>query len=373
MKNSLVYTTIATFLVVIALLLMPSQYKELKFPQTEHMPVLILSVNNDAVQSFGLMLQGEQYAQVQLLKGKYKGQEVAATNLMMGSLESDKVYKVGDKALATVTYSDAGVMDVTLVDHYRLDMTLWLAIAFGILLVSFAGWIGVRSILSFILTVLAIWKILIPAYLNGISPLGITLLMTIVLTISIIVLVFGWDRRALSASLGSVSGTLLTVVLSYFLVEGFKIHGAVMPYSESLLYSGYAHINLTQIFMSGIFLACSGAMMDVAVDITSAMSEIMESAPDISRRALLKSGINVGRAVMGTMTTTLLLAYTGGFTGLLMVFMAKGTPIVNILSLKFVSSEILHTLIGSIGLVTVAPFTALIAAYALKDSPKSMV
>ena len=71
------------------------------------------------------------------------------------------------------------------------------------------------------------------------------------------------------------------------------------------------------------------------------------------------SGLNVGRAAMGTMTTTLLLAYSGGFVALLMVFMAQGTPIWNILNYKYVASEIIHTVVGSFGLVTVAPFTAL--------------
>lgn len=71
------------------------------------------------------------------------------------------------------------------------------------------------------------------------------------------------------------------------------------------------------------------------------------------------SGMNVGRAAMGTMTTTLLLAYSGGYIALLMTFMAQGTPIENILNYKYVSAEILQTIVGSLGLVTVAPLTAL--------------
>ena len=132
-----------------------------------------------------------------------------------------------------------------------------------------------------------------------------------------------------------------------------------MSYSETLLYSGYENLNLTEIFIASIFIASSGAVMDVAVDITSAVAEVIEKKPDITKLEAVKSGINVGRSIMGTMMTTLLLAYSGGYIGLLMVFMAQGTPIINILNLKYVSSEILHTLIGSFGLVTVAPFTAI--------------
>lgn len=75
--------------------------------------------------------------------------------------------------------------------------------------------------------------------------------------------------------------------------------------------------------------------------------------------------MNVGRAAMGTMTTTLLLAYSGGYVALLMVFMAQGTPVSHIRNYKYVSAEILDTIVGSLGLVTAAPFTALIGGILL--------
>ena len=101
--------------------------------------------------------------------------------------------------------------------------------------------------------------------------------------------------------------------------------------------------------------------MDLSVDITSAVHEVVEKRPDLSWQEAARSGLNVGRAAMGTMTTTLLFAYSGGYIALLMVFMAQGTPVDHILNYKYVAAEIIHTVIGSFGLVTVAPFTALCA------------
>mgnify|MGYP000764734135 CR=1 FL=1 len=141
----------------------------------------------------------------------------------------------------------------------------------------------------------------------------------------------------------------------------FQIHGAVMAYSESLLYAGYQDLNLTRIFMASIFIGASGAIMDLSVDITSAVYEVVEKRPDLSWWEAARSGMNVGRAAMGTMTTTLLFAYSGGYVALLMVFMAQGTPLSNIFNYKYVAAELIHTVIGSFGLVTVAPFTALCA------------
>lgn len=101
-------------------------------------------------------------------------------------------------------------------------------------------------------------------------------------------------------------------------------------------------------------------MMDLSVDITSAIQEVVEKKPDISWKEAAKSGMNVGRAAMGTMTTTLLLAYSRGYITLMMVFMAQGTPVDHILNYKHVAAEVLDTIAGSFGLVTVAPFTALV-------------
>ncbi len=108
--------------------------------------------------------------------------------------------------------------------------------------------------------------------------------------------------------------------------------------------------------------------MDVAVDITAAIGELVEKRPDLSKFETIKSGMSIGRSVIGTMTTTLLLAYSGGYIALLMVFMAQGTPILNILNLKYVSTEILQTLIGSFGLVAVAPLTAITSGLLLGAS-----
>lgn len=153
----------------------------------------------------------------------------------------------------------------------------------------------------------------------------------------------------------------MSCILAVWFGNLFKIHGAVMAFSESLLYSGYGHLNLTQIFIAATFIASSGALMDVAVDIAAAVYELVDKNPGMTTKAAIASGFNIGKVVMGTMTTTLLLAYSGGYIGLLMVFMAQGTPIINILNLNYVSAEIFHTLVGCFGLVAVAPFTAVIS------------
>ena len=366
------YAPLAICLALIVLLLLaPTGFEgALQYQQADRCTALVTAVDDSAIIDTGLVRSGEQRCTLELLGGRFEGQTTTGVNMLNGSLEQDKLFVPGDKAMVVVSYQGDEILSVTMTDHYRIGKEAILAGIFAVFLILFAGRTGLRAIASFVLTVLMLWKVLVPLYLNGWNPIFMGLLVTLVLTLLIIALVYGFDRRCLSAVSGAFLGVLVTCVLGILFTDLFQIHGAVMAYSESLLYAGYQDLNLTQIFMASIFIGSSGAVMDLSVDITSAVHEVVEKRPDISRWEAVRSGMNVGRAAMGTMTTTLLLAYSGGYIALLMVFMAQGTPIWNILNYKYVASEIVHTIVGSFGLVTVAPFTALTSGFLLVGRQK---
>lgn len=353
-------------LAIVVLLLLPTGFEgALDYQQAERCTARVLSVDNSAIIDTGLVRSGEQLCQLEITDGLFEGRTVTGVNMLNGSLEQDKLFAPGDTALVVVSHDGDVITNVTMSDHYRLGWEALLAAAFAGFLILFAGRTGVRALASFALTILTLWKVLVPTYLNGYNPIWVGLAVTLFLTVLIIALVYGFDRRCAAAVSGSFLGILVTCILGVIFTDLFQIHGAVMSYSESLLYSGYQHLDLTQIYMASIFLGASGAVMDLSVDITSAVHEVVEKRPDLPWREAVKSGLNVGRAAMGTMTTTLLFAYSGGYIALLMVFMAQGTPLDNLLNYKYVAAEIIHTVIGSFGLVTVAPFTALTAGWLL--------
>lgn len=356
-----------TLIAIVVLICVPNKFPQKIYENTERVSARVLSTDESFIINNGLIKTGEQLCDMEILQGKFKGETVTGSNRLSGSLEQDKIFAVGDKILVTLDYTGDEIRVATLVDHYRINYEILLVGVFMIFLVGFSGIVGIKAILSFIFTILAMWKLLIPLFLMGYNPILIGMVTTIILVCLIIGLVYGIDRRSLAGIIGALAGSIVTCFMALFFVSRFKIHGAVMSYSEMLLYSGYENLNLTEIFIASIFIASSGAVMDVAVDITSAVAEVVEKKPDITRAEAIKSGINVGRSIMGTMMTTLLLAYSGGYIGLLMVFMAQGTPIINILNLKYVSSEILHTLVGSFGLITVAPFTAIASGILLAE------
>ena len=136
-----------------------------------------------------------------------------------------------------------------------------------------------------------------------------------------------------------------------------------MPYVQTLLYSGYHDLNIPDIFVGAVILASSGAVMDLAMDIASAAEELNFHNPRLSMKELTCSCLRIGRSVVGTMTTTLLLAYSGGYLTLLMMFSVQGTHITDILNNPLVAAETVKTLIGSFSLVLVAPLTAVTSGW----------
>ncbi|VVS92547.1 YibE/F family protein [Desulfoluna spongiiphila] len=327
----------------------------------------VLSADNGQVMQHGIIKTGFQKLVLRVESGSYAGEVVSAASNLMGKLELDAFYGEGDRILAVLTVGDGGkIVHVTPRDHYRLT-GLWVMVSlfFGLLLIT-GGETGARALVSFVLTGVMIWKVLIPALLAGWNPLLVSFGVVMILNFSVIFLVGGLNRLGLTAFCGATLGILTTCLIALAAGKAIHLNGAVKPFSEALLYAGYADLSLSMIFIGGIFLASSGAVMDLAMDIAASMAEVARVDATLSPVALMGSGLRVGRSVLGTMTTTLLLAYSGGFTSLLMAMMAQNVPLSVMLNTPWVSSEIIHTLSGSIGLVTVAPFTAMCGAVIYK-------
>ena len=363
-RNQINFRTFApvilAFVLLAGLILLPTGYEgALTYQNAERVKAEVLSTDESDVFDTGLLRTGEQRCVIRILEGRFEGQEVEAVNRLSGSLEQDKLFAIGDVAFVAASHKDGAITYVSMTDHYRMDKEALLAGIFLLLLVAFAGRTGLRAILSFAVTVLMMWKVLVPCLLKGYNPVLAALGLVAVLIGLTLSLIYGWDKRCLAAASGALLGVAVTAVLGAVFTDVFQIHGAVMESSESLLYAGYQYLDLTQIFVASIFMGSAGAVMDLSVDICSAVHEVVEKKPGISAREAVFSGFAVGRAACGTTTTTLLLAYSGSYIALLMVFMAQGTPIEFMLNYKYVAAEIIHTIVGSFGLVTVAPLTAI--------------
>ena len=378
MKRKLFKKADAYFVVCIGLLsvflwFLPTGFEkpELK-KNTLHERGTVISVDDSDLKRVGLILTGEQHMQVEVTSGKFKAQIIDASNMLMGQMSVDKIFQEGDDVLVVlkVDGETGKIVNGRVAEHYRLDIELALFVLFALFLVGFAGWTGFRALLSFIFTALAIWKVLIPLFLNGVPPVPVAFLVVSVTTTVIMLLITGFTRKGAVALSGAISGVGITTVLAIVFGAWFRVPGTVKDFAEMLLYGGFYSLQVTDIMLSGIFISAAGAVMDMAMDIAASQAEVVEKHPGISRKELIHSGFRVGQSVIGTMTTTLLFAYSGSFTFVLMVFMAQGTPMEYIFNISYVAAEILLTLVGSFGLVLVAPVTAVLGGIIYKAGPK---
>ena len=332
----------------------------------------VLSVDDSGLQTHGLLKFGTQQLTVGMLEGPHKGKTFRAVNEIRAQMELDKQFKPGDQAVVIEKGGENPATDTLVArDHWRLGWIATLFVGFCALLILFGGWTGAKALFSFVVSCLVIWKAVIPLALRGWPASWVAFAAACYLTALIMYLVAGWTRKGAAAFLGSALGVFAGLAMAHVFGRLMNINGATMPYVQTLLYSGYEFLNLQDIFIGAMVLASSGAVMDLAMDIASGIEEVARHNPSLPRRELFLSGLRIGRSVVGTMTTTLLLAYSGGYITLLMAFAAQGTPILDFVNSTLVSAEVVKTLIGSFSLVLVAPFTALVGSVILSPKAKA--
>lgn len=367
MKTAVIDREQVLVIVLLALALglffLPTGYERELYGNALGSKARVIAVDNTNLYQKGVVKMGEQVVTVRLSAAPFRGVETRAVNLLGGKLEFDTVYKEGDLAWVLVERAENGeIIFANMVSLYRVSKELQLLGVFALLLLLVSGKKGARTLLSFALAILLIWKVLIPLCLKGYEPILISLLVGAVLTVSCLLLVAGLTRKAYCAIASSLLCSLATCLLAIGGTGYFAIHGAVMSWAESLLFAGFGHVNLTKLLQAAIYLSCSGAILDLAIDISAALEEVYTHNPQVSRLELFGSGMHIGQSVVGSQTTTLLLAYIGSYLTIMMVYMAQGTPLMSILNSQSVASEILHTLIGCIGLVLVSPLTSLVCS-----------
>ncbi len=369
MKRRELYFIIIVAVAAIVLLLLPTGYenpnltKSILYDKAE-----VINVDNSGLSTISIVTLGTQRLELRLLSGPFRGEVVAAKSELLGDKRRDVIFEEGDRVLSVsrVSSDKESILDTRVEEHYRQDLELLLIVAFVVVLILFAGKTGAKAALSFIFTALAFWKLMIPALLRGYSPLLVSIAIVFVTTSVIILLVGGVSKRGFVALLGSMMGVVTTAILALIFGYYFKIPGTIQEYSEALLYSGFAELDFSNMFISCIFISSAGAVMDVAMDIAAAQDELVKKAPQLTRHDIIKSGLNIASPVVGSMTTTLLFAYSGSFMFAFMAFMAQGVPMECIVNRGFIAAEILHTMVGSFGLVLVAPITALLGGYIFK-------
>ncbi|NLV88819.1 MAG: YibE/F family protein [Tissierellia bacterium] len=313
-----------------------------------------------------------QHLKVKITSGKYKGQVLDIENHLSDNPVYDILPKKGDKVVVMIDEVD-GELEAYVTDFQRSNYILYLAIFFILIILLIGKTKGLKAVISLVLTILSIFYILLPQILNGADPMPISILIAVGVTIITILLVSGLNYKSLSAILGTSLGVIIAGFIAYYVGHKAHLTGLSSEEATMLMYIPQnIEFNFKNLLFSGIILGALGAVMDVGMSIASSIDEVHAANPSLSAKELFKSGMNVGKDIMGTMTNTLILAYTGSSIPLLLLFMAYDISLVEIMNLDIIATEAVRSLAGSIGLVLTIPVTAVIGSILTKKQNKRL-
>lgn len=337
-------------------------------PETkEEIGKVLEIINEDTNQSLELFNQDSkvQTVKIKIMSGEEEGKTITTENMLSGNPAYDMLLKKGDKVILNIEEIE-GTTEYNVANLYRFPMLMILLSIFVILVLAFGGITGLKSLLSLGFTYFLIFYFLIPNILNGMPPLLITILICFFATCGTILIISGINFKSLTAIIGTLGGVIAAGLMAIIAIKTAPLTG--IPNHEAIgLWTGFPDLNFKGILASAMIIGALGASMDVAISIASSIYEVKKANESSTMKDLIKSGMNVGKDIMGTMTNTLLLAYTGSGMFLLLI-VYKNVSLIKLLNLDSVVTEITAALAGSIGLVLCIPITALIGSYLMSLS-----
>lgn len=316
--------------------------------------------------------QGEsttkQLVTVKVLTGNFKGTKRLIENMLTGNPAYDINLTKGNKVVLHVepnsdTITTPEDVDFFIADLKRDNQIFVFTGIFFILLLLIGKKKGLTSIISIISTIALIFFMLLPMILNGFCPIASAVLTGIISTVITIYLVGGLNSKSSSAIIGTSISLIFAGALSMLAIYFAHLTGFAGE-ENMFLYTARPDLSFTGILSASMIISALGALMDTAVSIASTVNEIFETDKSLSVKQLFKSGMNVGRDIIGTMSNTLILVYLG--SSLTLVLLSSNIDMNKFFNLNQVATEILSALTGSIAILFCVPITAIIAAYLIK-------
>lgn len=304
---------------------------------------------------------GNQIVSLKLTSGKWKGKTVEATS------SSSYLYgahcKKGSKVIAIVSESQ-GEMTASVYSQNR-EMQLFLIIAiFVFTIILIGGKKGLASVIGLGFTILCILFLFLPMIYKGISPIWSAVLVVILTTVATMYLVGGISRKTMTAILGTVSGVLISALFAMLFCKMTNISGYNVSDIEDLIYiRDQTGIKVGELLFSGILISALGAVMDVAMSISSTIEEIHCQNSELTIKELFQSGMNVGKDMMGTMSNTLILAFAGGSINTLVFIFAYNYEYLQVVNMYAIGIEIIQGIASSMGVILTVPITSFLAAW----------
>lgn len=326
---------------------------------------MVLSDNTEQDPSSDNSWRGEQLLTVEVTTGQYKGQTLQVSNYV-GPLYSTPL-KVGDSAVLIISTYEDGTHIGTVYEYDRSIALIITIILFFVTAIAIGGKTGAKSLLGLVITLACLFGILLPALMKGAPTLPAIFLVCTYITVVTLAILGGIQKKTICAMIGTVSGTAVALLFGQFTQMLLRIDGMRASDAEALLQLQQQGIpiGIKGLLVGGIVISSLGAVMDVAMGIASSLSEVSAANPSLTRRELFRSGMNIGRDMVGTMTNTLILAFLGSDLVLIIYLYSLGLSSHQLISSAYLSIEIVSSISSSIGVILSIPLTTLFSSIAL--------
>lgn len=305
---------------------------------------------------------GRQILTVEILTGKFKGHVEDIENTFTGNPYRDLEVKEGDQVILLLEL-DEGRLESVHLNGIARDRYIYIMLAvFIFIAVLVARTKGIKAVATLILMGFVIVRWLLPLILQGHNPLLLTVLFSSLITLVTLTIVGGLNMKTAAAILGTIGGVVAAGTFAWIFggltrITGFSEEAQMLYFVDLPI-----DLDIRGLLFAGIIIGSLGAVMDVAMSISSSIAEVKLANPLLTFKGLFNAGYNVGRDVLGTMINTLILAYAGGSLPLLLLFMANNLNFMSIINMDIIATEIVRSIAGSFGLMVAVPLTAVAAA-----------
>lgn len=302
----------------------------------------------------------KQKVNVKILSGQYKGRTINATSFS-GYLYGANC-KVNMKVIVSLSTSGENYV-ASVYSYYREPIIYGFVGLFLLILWIIGGRKGIKSAIGLIFTFICIIFLFIPMIYKGYSPFFSAVTIVILTTVVTMYLIDGLTIKSVSSMIGTVIGVIIAGLFASAFGHIAQISGYNVSEIEELVFvSNNTNLKVGGILFAGILIASLGAVMDVSMSVASTINEIYEKNRNLSKTELFKSGINVGKDMMGTMSNTLILAFTGGAINTLILTYSYSMQYNQIVNMYSIGIEIMQGISGSIAVILAVPLVAFISS-----------
>lgn len=325
----------------------------------------VVSIDEQVVNGSGFsgLYMGRQIVNVLIESGQYKGQVFKVNNAL--NYDTNFVLHKGQDIVVSVNTStdDKSYTNVYMFAPYRVVPLLVLIGLFIGAMCFVGGWRGFRSVLGIIFTLTTVLFIFVPLLFYGISVIAATILLVVVTSCVTLFLVGGFDRKSLSAVLGTVAGIIVSVIIMLIFSKILGISGYTSSDTDALLnIAGQSKLQVKDLLFTGIIIASLGAVMDIAISIATSINELHKQKENACFNELFCSGMNIGRDMMGTMANTLILAFLGESIFSFILMYSYQVQFNQLFNSNGIAIDILNAVCGGLAVILTVPIVSAISA-----------